>query len=373
MSLITPRGWEDTSIHRPEKPTLHISKLLMRQIQDMCTRTPQGKEWSGPFFYKEIEGDISKPESFALSGEFLYPMDIGSSAYTEYEILPRPGTNKSPLVKWAMQHVIGKKLQLGHIHSHHNMAVWFSGTDQDELEGNAQHHNYYLSLIVNNKYEMTARIGILLEAEVEQELSFFKKVTKNFTLSHSGETYKKKVTQLMWYDVDIKVPEVTPLPAWYMNAFQELVKSKVNDNPLANVPKPGLQDFQHQGVQTRLFNQAQKPFVWEADEEKTAEDLLIEMLSFDIQHDSVADAISGLKKTWRNSLERGTSFQNFCNEEGFYITSNFEEAYQHTYPNQLIDPARIQEVKEIVDDMKADKITVWLSSLIEKLINEYTS
>lgn len=361
MSLITPHGWEDTSIRRKEVPVLHISELLMRQIQDMCTRTPQGKEWSGPFFYKEIEGDISKPETFVLSGEFLYPMDIGSSVYTEYEILPRPGTNKSPLVKWAMQHVIGKKLQLGHIHSHHNMPVFFSGTDQDELEGNAQHHNYYLSLIVNNKYEMTARIGILLEAEVEQELSFFKKVTKNFTLSHLGETYKKKVTQLMWYDVDIKVPEVASLPTWYMNAFNELVKPKSEP----------LQKLKHQGVQTQLFNQAQKPFIWEADEEKTAEDLLIEMLSFDIQFDRVADAIghirTELKKTPLVDLE--ASF----GELEFYITSNFEDAYQNTYPNQLIDPVRIQEVMEIVNDMKADKVTVWLSSLIEKLINEYTS
>ena len=65
--------------------------------------------------------DISKPENLVLSGEFLYPMDIGSAAYTEYEMLPRPGTNNSPFVKWAMKHIIGKGLQTGHIHSHHHM------------------------------------------------------------------------------------------------------------------------------------------------------------------------------------------------------------------------------------------------------------
>lgn len=359
MSLITPHGWKDLSIQKSEKPTLIISELLMRQIKDMCARTPNGKEWSGPFFYKEIEGNISQPELFVLSGEFLYPMDIGTSVYTEYEILPRPGVNKSPLVKWAMRHVIGKGLQLGHIHSHHNMGVWFSGTDMMELEENSSKHNYYLSLIVNNKSEMVAKIGILLEAEVEQELSFLKKVTKNFTFSHTGSTYKKKITQLIQYDVDIKVPEVESLPTWYMNAFQELVKPKA----LPDVPKA-------QGVQTQLFNQA-KPFIWEADEEKTAEDLLIEMLSFDVQFDRVAEAIgyirTELSKTPLVDLE--ASFR----ELEFYITSNFEDAYQNTYPNQIIDPVRIQEVKEIVNDMKADKVTVWLSSLIEKLINEYTS
>ena len=107
-------------------------------------------------------------------------MDIGSGVYTEYELLPRPGVNKSSFVKWAMKHVIGKGLQLGHVHSHHEMATFFSGTDMDELEEGSGKHNYYLSLIVNNRNELIAKIGVLLETEVEQELSFSKKITKAF-------------------------------------------------------------------------------------------------------------------------------------------------------------------------------------------------
>lgn len=42
------------------------------------------------------------------------------------------------------------KVRQGLIHSHHNMATFFSPEDDDELQLNAPNHNYYLSLIVNN-------------------------------------------------------------------------------------------------------------------------------------------------------------------------------------------------------------------------------
>lgn len=370
MSLITPHGWKDSSIQKAEKPTLVISKLLMRQIQDMCSRTPNGIEWSGPFFYKEVEGDISKPENLVLSGEFLYPMDIGSAAYTEYEMLPRPGTNSSPFVKWAMKHIIGKGLQTGHIHSHHNMRVWFSGTDMTELEQGSACHNYYLSLIVNNKYEMIAKIGILLEAEIEQELSFFKKITQGYSMSHKGQTYKRKITQLIQYDVDIKVPEVDSLPTWYMNAFNELIKPKQNSVSLVN--RQGFISG-HEGVQTSLFNQAQKPFVWEADEsEGTPEDLLREILSFDLSFDRLAEAIGHLRKEHKKAKASGTEDE-FLSETAFYAISNFEDAFQIVYPTRPIEVSYIHQCKDIVDDMKADPTTIFISEMLHNLIYEYTS
>lgn len=44
------------------------------------------------------------------------------------------------------------------IHSHNNMSVFFSGTDVSELEDNAPNHEYYLSLIVNNKGDKQAKV-----------------------------------------------------------------------------------------------------------------------------------------------------------------------------------------------------------------------
>lgn len=49
-------------------------------------------------------------------------------------------------------------VKIGHIHSHHSMSVFFSGTDMDELKDNCANHNFYLSLIVNNYGEMIAKL-----------------------------------------------------------------------------------------------------------------------------------------------------------------------------------------------------------------------
>lgn len=49
-------------------------------------------------------------------------------------------------------------IKIGHIHSHYNMSVFFSGTDMDELKENCANHNFYLSLIVNNYGEMIAKL-----------------------------------------------------------------------------------------------------------------------------------------------------------------------------------------------------------------------
>ena len=58
-----------------------------------------------------------------------------------------------------MSHPELMEIHSAHIHSHHNMAVFFSPTDDDELVVNSEFHNYYLSLIVNNRNEMTAKVA----------------------------------------------------------------------------------------------------------------------------------------------------------------------------------------------------------------------
>lgn len=51
--------------------------------------------------------------------------------------------------------------------SHHNMSTYFSSTDNAELYDNSEVYNYYLSLIVNNRYEMVARVAYREFEEIE--------------------------------------------------------------------------------------------------------------------------------------------------------------------------------------------------------------
>lgn len=71
-------------------------------------------EWSGMLFYKTIKGKIEDLKDIEFETVFLYPMDIGSSTYTEFnynqEIL-----NAYDLCDEALE--VSRAL----IHSHHNM------------------------------------------------------------------------------------------------------------------------------------------------------------------------------------------------------------------------------------------------------------
>lgn len=83
-------------------------------------------------------------------------MDKGTGATTEYEF-------DQDVADYIMDNVeanpeLWMGIKIGHIHSHHSMGVFFSVTDMSELTINCSNHNFYLSLIVNNFMEMTAKL-----------------------------------------------------------------------------------------------------------------------------------------------------------------------------------------------------------------------
>lgn len=120
-------------------------------------------------FYK-TEGQFGT-DNFKCIAKELYLMDIGTAGHTEYEYGPE-------FFKLLMDRPdLRDGHYKGHIHSHCNMSVFFSGTDTGELYGNAPNHNLYLSLIVNNKNEMCARIA-------------FQAVQKKITLQYKDERGK---------------------------------------------------------------------------------------------------------------------------------------------------------------------------------------
>lgn len=97
-------------------------------------------------------GEFGTP-GFKVIAKELFLQDIGTSTYTEYD------PSDPELIKHLMGNPELLEMKKGHIHSHVNMGVFFSATDRDELVENSEFHNYYLSLIVNNKHEMTAMIA----------------------------------------------------------------------------------------------------------------------------------------------------------------------------------------------------------------------
>ena len=64
--------------------TLKISKNLQKII-DYLHYKVGATEWSGILFYKLTKGNIDKLKDLEFTADFLYPMNIGSSTYTEFD------------------------------------------------------------------------------------------------------------------------------------------------------------------------------------------------------------------------------------------------------------------------------------------------
>lgn len=146
MSLVDKKV-ESRFSERPLKstPKLVLSRNIINQI-DYFHKIVGKDEWSGVLVLRIDSGSIENPKEFALTAVEILPMDIGTAAYTEYEFDLAGDPYQMDKIGGVM---LDKTLKMGHIHTHHSMGVFFSGTDVQELHDNAPNHNYYVSLIVN--------------------------------------------------------------------------------------------------------------------------------------------------------------------------------------------------------------------------------
>lgn len=125
-----------------------IPASVERTIRFLCERV-WDTEWSGVLFYTPT-GNF-EDGSLEIHCVDILPMDIGSAAYTEFDMSP-------DVISYMAQNPELLDCKTGLIHSHNNMSTFFSGTDLNTLrdEGDAQVH--FVSLIVNNAGKYTAAI-----------------------------------------------------------------------------------------------------------------------------------------------------------------------------------------------------------------------
>ena len=105
-------------------------------------------EWSGVLFYT-YTGSFES-DDLVLTCQDLIPMNIGSGAFTEFEV-------NEDVVTYMVSHDL-LDCQMGLIHSHHSMATFFSETDVNTLCEEGKDRINFLSLIVNNEGTYSARI-----------------------------------------------------------------------------------------------------------------------------------------------------------------------------------------------------------------------
>lgn len=133
-----------------DKPKLIISKDILSKIAFLHSFFKK-TEWSGILFYN-VEGSPSNLNEMEIRAENIYPMDVGTTASTNFEVGPE-------IMDVYDAYPELENCQYGSIHTHHSMTSFFSSTDEEDLFTNASLYNYYLSLIVNFEGTFNARLG----------------------------------------------------------------------------------------------------------------------------------------------------------------------------------------------------------------------
>lgn len=162
-------------------------------------------EWSGILLYS-VEGTIQNPAEMVITLQDIILMDKGTKSYTEYSFTEKK-RDQSGYEDRHIDYTIEKEEALfwsiGHIHSHNTFNVFFSGTDMSELNDNAPSHNIYLSLIVNNALDFTAKIAFVAKAKIQMNTTYT-------ALDQDGEEYivaptllKAEKEKLFIYDCEI--------------------------------------------------------------------------------------------------------------------------------------------------------------------------
>ena len=200
---------------------VNIPENVIQKIQYLCTVIPN-LEWSGILFYT-LEGTIKKSKEMSITLKDILPMDKGTATSTEFiydkryvEFLMNGGEER---LSW----------KSGLIHSHNNMGVFYSGTDEDEIKTNSKAHNFYLSVVVNNRLDIIGKIGILGTAETEVKTHYKGLDEEGNPYTISPTTLKVKSEKLYYIDCDMiyEKPE-SIMEEEFMNNVNTILNKPVN-------------------------------------------------------------------------------------------------------------------------------------------------
>ena len=183
---------------------------MEEKIRYLCRKFPT-LEWSGILF-TSYEGNF-EDGSLVITCQDLYPMDLGTSTYTDFKM-------DETVAGYIAENINLFGCDMNLIHSHNQMAAFFSGTDQSTLQSEGNDQNCFVSLIVNNAGKYCAAIT----RKVQERKTI---VTKDFSSCYEffgeGSVYSKPTTP-----TEQKVVDNT-----YIEYFMLDVEIEHVDNPLA--------------------------------------------------------------------------------------------------------------------------------------------
>jgi len=186
------------------KPKLVITEKLKKQI-DFLHSSVGSTEWSGELITRE-EGQITDLDQWTIYAEDIFLADIGSSTFTGYEV-DKGGFKAVDIIEMydSFPELFDGEKKIQHIHTHHSMGCFFSGTDWENLEERADISNYFMMLIVNFKGDYCAKVAYKakLKSGGKEIIEFANNQDGFGTLTLNSGREEKEVLIVMNCDVEI--------------------------------------------------------------------------------------------------------------------------------------------------------------------------
>ena len=136
--------------------SLLLSPNVVNQINTMCNLI-HDKEWSGVIFYTNNNFNLT---DFEVKAERILLLDIGTTTATNFDFEdPR-------ITDFLMDNPEYFSYNMGVIHSHNNMNVFYSGADNADIGLMSKEFVHYLSIVVNNKLDIIGTITYKSEYEL---------------------------------------------------------------------------------------------------------------------------------------------------------------------------------------------------------------
>lgn len=218
-------------LHQQTIYKMVIPQEVEKKIRLLC-REIHNVEWSGVLFYR-VSGAF-EDKSLTVTCVDIFQMDEGTSGYTEYDMSP-------DVCSYICDHpeLMEAGIYQGLIHSHNNMATFFSGTDTNTLLAEGSDMNHFVSLIVNNAGKYTA--GITRRAKVKQTVNEeFSYPTWGDERVRGNRTFTVEKECVQWFNLDIEVEGVS-------NDFEEEMLARIKEIRASKVfgktPKYLNQDY----------------------------------------------------------------------------------------------------------------------------------
>lgn len=349
-----------------------ITEELENKIKFICSKI-NNIEWSGVLFYNYT--GTFEDKNLTIIAKDLIVLDIGDAVTTEFNC-----SNPDVCSYMVENNILDCDMAL--IHSHHNMATSFSGTDYNTLLHEGIDRNIFVSLIVNNAGNYTAYITRKISSKIQEEICYKtfgdKKICKPIE-SHNIEYVEYFNLNITKENVINDFPEISNR----LNSIKEEKNKKLIDKQKEFLP---YQMFnRYNAFDTPKFNK--QLTLWDDfEEDKTFkiedqdlkytinqslfDSIIIKMLTGDIIADTTTTTIN--KAAIKMSDTFNKAFKNFEDFESYasFIVDYIIDIYGlHTFIPQ--DP-NMEDLDLILIEF-CNKLGESLTKIIPNKYTEYYS